>query len=287
MGNGRELSTFRASLLATALLTASAATGDAKPAQGPVAEVTASLPAAARAALPSIKEGGHRLLALRGYLRSARSLDKRWSWTEEEIEDYVDSPEYEAALADIEKVRTAFEAANEGYTLRVNTKVRSLDEQIANWNRNKSVHSAATKLGDAFHKWLAEHPKATAADVRNFLGAWQSSHSVSLAVPGFSPHGQARAFDFQIQKGEGVIAGASMGAVASVWDRDGWTEKLKAAMTASRAPFKGPLERPREPWHFDYEPKAAALGESEDSVASATGAADVQEPPIPRPRPAL
>ncbi len=257
----------------------------AKPTQGPVASLTASLPAPARGALASIAEGGRRLLALRVYLRSEKGLEQRWSWTEKEIEDYVQSPEYATALADIDKVRKAFEEANDGYSLKVNTNVRSLDDQIDSWNRNASVGRVASKLGDDFNKWLGAKPDATSADAKDFLSNWQPSGSVPLAVPGLSRHGRARAFDFQIQKGGGIVAGAGTGAVKEVWDKGGWTEKLKAAVTASEAPFDGPLETPAEPWHYDYEPASFPTGKETGRAAATTvmPASDAP-PPIPRPR---
>ena len=191
---------------------------------------------------------------MRGYLHSEKSLEQRWSWTKEEIERYAKSPEHADALRDIDKVRKAFEEANEGYTLHVNTEVRSLDEQIARWNRNASVEAAAGELVDDYELWLDANPDATSAEVRNFLTVWRPSTSVALATPGLSPHGRARAFDFQIQEGSQIIAGADTKAISEVWKKNGWAEKLKAAVQASAAPFVGPLEKPPEPWHYDYQP---------------------------------
>lgn len=72
-----------------------------------------------------------------------------------------------------------------------------------------------------------------------------------LAVPGLSPHGQSRAFDFQVMRGGELIAGPSG---AGRWDSEGWTEKVRAAVARASTKFKGPLASPREPWHYDYRP---------------------------------
>jgi hypothetical protein len=46
-------------------------------------------------------------------------------------------------------VRQAFEAANPGYTLFVNSQVRSLDIQLQHWNENRSVAEAGNQLLEA------------------------------------------------------------------------------------------------------------------------------------------
>ena len=76
-------------------------------------------------------------------------------------------------------------------------------------------------------------------------------YAAALAVPGLSPHGQSRAFDFQVMRGSQLIAGPSG---AGAWDSEGWTEKVRAAVTRASTTFKGPLASPREPWHYDYQP---------------------------------
>jgi hypothetical protein len=244
-----------ARLMLATLLSAAGPPMAAETPGDPVIALAESLPAAARSALPLIAEGGRRLLALRGYLRSEKTLEQRWSWTKEEIDAYARSPEYAAALLDIDKVRKAFEQANAGYTLHVNTDIRSLDEQIDHWNRNASVEAAASELVDDFEQWIDAKPNATPDDLRNFLNVWRPSTSASIATPGLSPHGRARAFDFQIRRGSRIIAGADTRAISEVWKKNGWAEKLKAAVDASAAPFAGPLERPPEPWHYDYQPQ--------------------------------
>jgi hypothetical protein len=98
----------------------------------------------------------------------------------------------------------------------------------------------------------AETP--TAADVQRFQGFLRGTATrvtPTLAVPGLSPHGQSRAFDFQVMRGSQLIAGPSG---AGAWDVEGWTEKVRAAVTRASTKFAGPLASPREPWHYDYRP---------------------------------
>jgi hypothetical protein len=210
-----------------------------------------------REALGRVNTDARRVLALRGYLRAGREASSRWAWSGERIESYERSPEYAAALAEVEKVRREFESANPGHTLRVNTQVRSLDEQLKKWNENDSVARAGEELLTRVREELggpsyAEAPAA--ADVRRFEGFLRGATTrvtPTLAVPGLSPHGQSRAFDFQVMRGPQLVAGPTG---AGAWDREGWTEKLRAAVTRASTKFTGPLERPREPWHYEYRP---------------------------------
>jgi hypothetical protein len=218
------------------------------------ASIEASLPDHARGALARITGEGRQLLALTNYLRSAATLDQRWSWSNGETTRYEQTVEYANALTAIANVTQMFETRNPGYTLHVNTQVRSLDVQLDHWNTNATVASAARQLEHEVHEYLARKPTPTVASLKAFLMAWRPDHPVSLAAPGLSPHGQARAFDFQIQQGDRIVAGTDTLAIESVWDGEGWTMKLKDAVNTSRAPFAGPLERPREPWHYDYRP---------------------------------
>jgi hypothetical protein len=215
----------------------------------------------AAAALDRIDEIGRRLLALRSYLRAGRDLSRRWSWTDQEIAVYQESEEGRAALAEVDKVVAAFEASNPGYTLFVNRKTRSLDAQISAWNGNASIGAAGAELEAAARAELATatpgaEPDARAvARLRSFLLAWRPIATPSLAAPGLSAHGQLRAFDFQVQeKGGPIVAGTSTGAADSEWNAPGWTAKLKAAVEQASTRLVGPLESPREPWHYDFRP---------------------------------
>ncbi|HEY0173908.1 MAG TPA: hypothetical protein VGB98_23030 [Pyrinomonadaceae bacterium] len=210
-----------------------------------------------REALSRVDGEGRRLLALRAYLRAGAGAVARWAWSREHIESYEKSPEYAAALAEIEGVRRAFEGANPGYTLRVNTNVRSLDEQLEKWNEADSVARAGEELLARARAEVASASYgdgAAEADVRRFEGFLRGASTratPTLAVPGLSPHGQARAFDFQVMRGGQLIAGPSS---PSAWDSDGWTAKLQEAVRAASTKFSGPLASPREPWHYDYRP---------------------------------
>ena len=210
-----------------------------------------------RDALGRVNGEGRRLLALRGYLRAGPEATSRWAWSREQIQAYEKSPEYAAALAEIDKVRREFEGANPGYTLRVNTQVRSLDEQLSKWNENDSVARAGEELLRRAGEELAagsyaEPPDAT--DVQRFEGFLRgatTSVTPTLAVPGLSPHGQSRAFDFQVMRGSQLVAGPSS---PGAWDSTGWSEKVREAVTHASTKFAGPLASPREPWHYDYRP---------------------------------
>jgi hypothetical protein len=194
---------------------------------------------------------------LRGYLRAGADVGSRWAWSRARIESYERSPEYANALAEIGNVRKAFEEANPGYTLRVNTQVRSLDEQLSKWNEADSVARAGEELLERARAEVAAASYgegAAASDVRRFetfLRGAPTRVTPTLAVPGLSPHGQARAFDFQVLRGGQLIAGPSS---PSAWDAAGWTSKLQEAVGRASARFNGPLASPREPWHYDYRP---------------------------------
>ena len=211
-----------------------------------------------REALGRIPEEARRLLALRGYLRAGGDAMSRWAWSRERIESYEKSPEHAAALAEVERVRREFESANPGYTLRVNTQVRSLDEQLSKWNESESIERAGEELLARAREEVSGASygdDAKASDVRrfeNFMRGTTTRATPTLAVPGLSPHGQARAFDFQVMRGAQLIAGTS--GVEGAWDKAGWTLKLQEAVGRASTKFAGPLASPREPWHYDYRP---------------------------------
>jgi len=212
------------------------------------------------AALARIEGTDRRLLALRGYLRAGTGLVQRWSWTAGQIAAFGSSPENQAIQAAIARVRQAFVAANPGFDLWVNPEVRSLDVQLNNWNSNQSVARAAAGLSIAFESWVntAAIRAMPAADARRaaeqFLVGFVPKPIPTLAVPGLSPHGQMRAIDFQIRKDGKTIAGPRSATIASEWDGAGWTRKLNDAVRVGSSHFHGPLESPREPWHYTYSP---------------------------------
>jgi hypothetical protein len=199
-----------------------------------------------------------RLLAVRGYLRAEREVSSKWAWTEEEIARYQETDEYKRAVAEVEKVAQNFAESNPGYTLYVNTRVRSLEDQIKNWNGAGSVRAAGDDLLAATMKELTAYEEdpseAGVAKFERFLEGYTPSPRPTVAVPGLSPHGQMRAFDFQVKQGDRIIAGTTTSTAKAEWDEAGWTTKLGEAVAKSGGRFAGPLTSPQEPWHYTYQP---------------------------------
>lgn len=225
-----------------------------------VAALRAQFDLPATVALDRIAGSDRQLLATRSYLRAGRDLAARWSWSDAQIAVYPYTDEYRDAQAEVDEVVAAFEAANPGYELYVNREVRSLDAQLVAWNENLSVAAAAAALHGAAvaettqRAYAKPDSDAAIARFRAFLVAWVASEPVAVAAPGLSPHGQMRAFDFQVQQGDRIIASTSAADAIVQWDVEGWTEKLKQAVTSVSTRLQGPLESPREPWHYAYAP---------------------------------
>lgn len=211
-------------------------------------------------AIDKIDGTPRRLLALRGYLRSRATLKSKWTWNADEIASYKQTAEYRAALAEIDKVKAKFAEQNPGFSIEVNTEIRTLEAQIASWNSTKSVATAAEALFAAVQTELAkpiykEQPDDDGLELfETFLQNQGVSVSPTVATPGLSQHGQLRAFDFRILQGGQVIATTDSSTVKTVWDAQGWTQKLNAAISAASPKFTGPLAAPREPWHYTYVP---------------------------------
>ena len=132
-----------------------AAIPDADPLSSYVRSISAQLDPRVAPTLAQLEGPGRQLLALRSYLRSGSHLAERWSWTQERIEAFGGSPEQRDLQQEIDRVRTAFVAANPGFELYVNSQVRSLDVQIAHWNSNNSVTAAAEEIAVAVHPLMA------------------------------------------------------------------------------------------------------------------------------------
>ncbi len=219
-----------------------------------------SLDARAAAALDRIEGLGPRLLAARSYLRSAAHLAERWSWTQAQIDAYEGSPQQAALEAEIARVREAFEAGNPGFTLFVNPQVRSLDIQLQHWNENPSVADAGIHLLEALRAVVRAEgfpaPGTAAARSRfeSTLKAHQPQPTPALAAPGLSPHGQMHAVDFQVRRGVVTVAGPSTSQMQAVWVGQGWRDRLESAVRRASDKFRGPLQNPDEPWHYDYHP---------------------------------
>jgi hypothetical protein len=233
-----------------------------EPATPPVTAYVAVLgeliPPVAASALERIEGDGRKLLAARSYLRAGPSLAARWSWSDEQVARYEGSDEARAARAEVDRIKASFAESNPGYSLYVNVEVRSLDAQIASWNDNAAVGDASDVLLRVATEELARgYPGApdlaAAARFARWLKEGQPQASLPLAAPGLSAHGQSRAFDFQVQQGTRIVAPTEVSVIPSVWDREGWAQRLAAAVAVSKH-FRGPLASPREPWHYDYAP---------------------------------
>jgi hypothetical protein len=209
-------------------------------------------------ALVKIPDPGRKLLALRSYVRSGAKIADRWSWTEEQIKAFQGSPEQKALLAAIAAVNEHFKAANPGYEIYVHGTVRSLDDQLASWNKNESVGAGAEEILAAYKATFGEDGLKPEGINLKRLEAWlrgfMPSKRANLAAPGLTLHGRASAIDFQVMKDGRIYAGANSKEVESVWRAEGWDQKLKASMEAAGPSFSGPLTNPDEPWHYDYAP---------------------------------
>ncbi|MFN5702901.1 MAG: hypothetical protein ACK46K_03680 [Gammaproteobacteria bacterium] len=217
--------------------------------------------------LAAIPDPGRKLLAAHSYYRSQASLEKRWSWSEAQIKAYEGSAEQKQLLADIKRISEHFSSANPGYSLYANTKVRSLDKQIASWNENASVGTASVKLmaaldADANLKVDSGNPKLP-QQLKTWLGAHTPTPGPNLAAPGLSAHGQMHAIDFQISQNGTLSAPADSAKVQTVWRAQGWDAKLNASIKAVGPAFEGPLSSPDEPWHYSYSPSHEETGHVE------------------------
>lgn len=209
-------------------------------------------------ALNKIEGADRQLLAARSYLRNVDRLADNWSWTEQQIESYQGSPAQQALDAGIEGVRREFESRNPGFTLFVNSQVRSLDAQIEKWNSSRSVADAGAELLLATTTFLASGAVPSASTsaggdrFTRFMLEYVPTREATIAAPGLSLHGQMRAVDFLVKRGGTVVAGPDTATIEGVWLKGGWRDKLAAAVVASGATFTGPMEQPDEPWHYTY-----------------------------------
>jgi hypothetical protein len=242
----------------TAVGPAWAATPDTAPLQSHVASISAQLDPRVAQTLAQLDGTGRQLLALRSYLRSASHLAERWSWTEEQIEAFEGSPEQRDLQQQIDRVRTAFVAANPGYDLYVNSRVRSLDVQVEHWNSHESVRAAADEILAAAQALIAspgfpaDRPEQARQALKSFLSGHRPVPTPTIAAPGLSLHGQMQAIDFQVREGGRVIAGPSTASITADWVAEGWAAKLDTAVRAASDRFVGPQTIPPAPWHYTY-----------------------------------
>ena len=211
------------------------------------AAVATAFDADVQRTLRDVERLPRQLLAARAYLRAGANLRGQWSWSEAQAAQFERSATRQQMLADIKRLTALFESLNAGFTLYVNTEVRSLGVQLERWNKNRTVGLLADEL----------HAAALAATnagqpLRQFLIDWEPSAAAPLAAPGLGAHGRGQAVDFQIRNGERIVAGTETASVANDWDAPGWTQKLQRAVERSGLPFRGPLLSPREPWHYEY-----------------------------------
>nr|WP_298897877.1 hypothetical protein [uncultured Altererythrobacter sp.] len=214
-------------------------------------------PQISKQAIAQIDDVGRRLLALRSYLRASATLSDRWSWTEQEIAEFQGSPEQIALLSEVQLIRDHFASHNPGYEIYANTKVRSLDVQIRRWNMNTSVGTQATHLMASLKAHFLEpgsKMELNPPNLRYWLKQYVLQDTPSLAAPGLTRHGQAKAIDFQVVQADRVVAGASIKQIQPIWIAEGWAERLAESIKAAGPSFIGPLKSPNEPWHYDFRP---------------------------------
>ncbi len=219
-------------------------------------------------ALRQIPELDRKLLALRSYVRAGSGLVARWSWTDAQIRTFLASEDNKALLAEIAAVNTHFSAANPGYELYVHGTVRSLDEQLRKWNSNVSVGDAAAEILSGWRQKFGAAPETDALkpdEVRQWLKSFRLTKRANLAAPGLTSHGRALAIDFQVMKDGAIHAGANTAQIDKVWRAEGWDGKLKASIEAAGSSFSGPLTRPDEPWHYEFDPAAGEVAGDENS----------------------
>jgi hypothetical protein len=227
-----------------------------------LAALRAGLDARVIETLAAIDGTGRQLLAMRSYVRSASSLEERWSWNDAQIAAYAGSPEKLRLDDALARVRCSFESANPGHTLFVNETIRSVDKQIDKWNRSETVKQAADHMLETIRVEVARpaFPRASSPEGMsafcNLLVTFKPDPTPSLAAPGLSLHGRMQAVDFQIMAGDRLVAGTDVSSVTESWETPGWKAKLQSAVNEANAGFVGPLKNPDEPWHYDFRPGA-------------------------------
>lgn len=219
------------------------------------------LDARMQTALSHIPDDGRRLLAIKYYARRAKSIDGSWALSSKQLAKYRASKQHRQAIALVEAIKVRFSEQNPGYHLRVDTDVRTLEEQIEIWNSvgstaaaGEGIHDAASRALMDSTRWPDSPSAADAARFASLISSTGVSQVPTAAVPGFSLHGTGRAFDFIIYQGDKIVAGANAGSARGMWDKPEWTRKLNEAIVAVSDRFVGPLRAPYEPWHYNYRP---------------------------------
>ena len=229
-----------------------------------IASAAGTLDPRARAVLGKIPSRSRRLLAVAHYVQRQHLVDERWPWSGPESAAYQRTEEYRQRMEEIRRVKRTFDSLNPGYRLVAGTGGRSLTTQIAYWNREGSVAAAARELLQGCLVRLANPTFPATPDSAGLalfldnLVAYETARLPTVAVPGLSMHGRFRAIDFAVMRGNRIVAGTSSASIQTVWDGGGWTDRLREAVTQARGTFAGPLEEPREPWHYEYQTWTAA-----------------------------
>jgi hypothetical protein len=243
---------------------ATSAVPAADPVDAHLAALAATLDPRAAATLAAIAGVDRRLLAARSYLRSARTLDSRWSWSAQDLERWQGSDAQRRHDAAIARVACEFAAADPGHSLHVNPRLRTLEEQVAQWNANESVGAAAARFGAAAATatrapgFPPPGSPAGRAAFERLLVEHAPEPTPTLAAPGLSLHGRMQAVDFHVERDGSSVAAPDAASVATVWRAGGWEARLRAAIDAADVGFVGPLRSPDEPWHYDWTDAASS-----------------------------
>jgi hypothetical protein len=220
--------------------------------------VTLTLDPRLQSALSKIPAKERRYLAVRGYVRREQKVHTHWSWTAREATHFRTTPEYRAMMDTIVAIKRRFAALNPGYRLDVVTDIRTLETQIRKWNTVASIAVSGREVVDTSlivlsdTTWPDVPDAASTARFRTFLDGYELVNTPTVAVPGFSEHGQLRAFDFKVYRGGRLVAGTTTATIRSVWDAPGWSCRLNEAICGYADVFLGPLQEPYEPWHYTW-----------------------------------
>lgn len=225
--------------------------------------VSATLDPRLQRAIGRIRATERRYLAIRGYVRREHKVHTHWSWSAKEAAEFRRTPEYRAMIDTIAAVKLRFALQNPGYRLEVATDIRTLESQIGKWNTVRSIAVSGREVVDTSLVILADttYPEipdsAGTARFRAFLDGYELVNTPTVAVPGFSDHGQLRAFDFKVYKGRRLVAGTTTATIAHTWEAPGWACRLNEIICDYTDVFHGPLDDPYEPWHYTWVGTAA------------------------------
>jgi len=237
-----------------------------------IKEIVSSQDLKVRNALADIKPDIRYMLAVRGYVRFHKRINKRWAMTESEVATFKKTPASAQIIKDIKSIKKTFrnnnknigEGANKkSYTLRASG-FRSLDQQIKKYNKNKNIGTVAIQLKRKLIKELnrkkdKKEVYPDTPDTRSIalFKTWlEKVHlsSTNLATPGLSDHGKIKAYDFIVMDGSKKVTSISVKTAKKVWrGEQNWQKKLNEAIVkATGTRWKGPLKKPDEPWHYVY-----------------------------------